>query len=150
MPVARLLLAAFIASVEGHAVTRRCLTTVCFVKARPAPSMLFDFFNKKPAKPKYNNDDAIAFQDLDSLSPEEERRLKLEIGTNWRPRTSTVAGQGYTFFQGPTPKTSVQEGMPDFFSADNFAGAELPAVAKVLAAVGSLAFVAVAVILITG
>ena len=44
-----------------------------------------------------------------------ERRQKLEVGTNWPPRTSTVAGEGYQFFQGPTPKTGVQEGMPGFF-----------------------------------
>ena len=48
-------------------------------------------------------------------SAEEERRQKLEVGTNWPPRTSTVAGEGYQFFQGPTPKTGVQEGMPGFF-----------------------------------
>jgi hypothetical protein len=54
----------------------------------------------------------------------QERKLKLEVGTNWRPRTSTVKGEGYQFFQGPSPKTSVQEGMPDFFSSDNFADSD--------------------------
>lgn len=69
-------------------------------------------------------DDAIAFKDPEALTPEEERKLKLEVGTNWRPRTSTVKGEGYQFFQGPSPKTSVQEGMPDFFSSDNFADSD--------------------------
>ena len=33
------------------------------------------------------------------LTPEERRRQKLEVGTNWPPRTSTVKGEGYQFFQ---------------------------------------------------
>ena len=67
--------------------------------------------------------DAIAFKNPDSLTEEEERRLKLEVGTNWKPRTSTKKGEGYQFFQGPTPKTGVQEDLPDFFSGENFAAA---------------------------
>ncbi|KAL1515122.1 hypothetical protein AB1Y20_004184 [Prymnesium parvum] len=63
--------------------------------------------------------EALAFKDATTLSKEEERKLKLEIGTNWPPRTSTVPGQGYQFFQGPTPKTSFQEDLPDFFSKEN-------------------------------
>ena len=37
----------------------------------------------------------IAFKPLDELTEEEERALKLEVGTNFPPRTSTVKGQGY-------------------------------------------------------
>merc|ERR1719310_172658 len=50
-------------------------------------------------KPSSKSDEAIAFKDPDALTEEEERKLKLEIGTNWRPRTSTKAGEGYQFFQ---------------------------------------------------
>merc|ERR1719310_861142 len=46
-------------------------------------------------KPSSKSDEAIAFKDPDALTEEEERKLKLEIGTNWRPRTSTKAGEGY-------------------------------------------------------
>lgn len=84
--------------------------------------------NKSPSPAK---DEALAFKDPESLTPEEERKLKLEIGTNWRPRTSTVKGEGYQFFQGPTPKTSVQDDLPDFFSSENLSGAEVPGLGKV-------------------
>jgi len=81
-------------------------------------------WDRKPAAATKDvvGDEAIAFKAPTELSADEERRLKLEIGTNWRPRTSTVKGEGYQFFQGPTPKTGVQEDLPDFFSAENFSG----------------------------
>ena len=66
-----------------------------------------------------------------------------QLSANWRPRTSPVEGEGYFFFQGPSPKTSVQEDMPDFFSGDNLAESEgLPLVGAAaigLTAVGSIA-----------
>ena len=34
-------------------------------------------------------------------------------------------GEDYLFFQGPAPKTAVQEDLPSFFSLDNLAGAEI-------------------------
>lgn len=34
-------------------------------------------------------------------------------------------GEDYLFFQGPAPKTAVQEDLPSFFSADNFADLEI-------------------------
>merc|ERR1719231_1243721 len=34
-------------------------------------------------------------------------------------------GEDYLFFQGPAPKTAVQEDLPSFFSADNFADMEI-------------------------
>jgi len=57
-------------------------------------------------------------------SAEEERRQKLEVGTNWPPRTSTVSGKGYQFFQGPTPKTGVQNNLPDFFDSSTVDGVQ--------------------------
>ena len=58
------------------------------------------------------------------LSPEERRKFKLVDSCNWKPRTLPIAGKGYFFFQGPTPKTAVQEDLPSFFSAANFADLE--------------------------
>ena len=52
---------------------------------------------------------------------EKRRESKLITGTNWPPRTKPTPGEGYFFFQGPTPKTAVQEDLPSFFSAENFA-----------------------------
>merc|ERR1719261_562876 len=49
------------------------------------------------------------------------RELKLRTGTNWPPRTDPTPGKGYFFFRGPSPKTAVQEDLPSFFSAENFA-----------------------------
>ena len=56
---------------------------------------------------------------------EDRRRQALQVGTNWPPRTDPIAGKGYFFFQGPTPKTAVQADLPNFFSAENFAGIEI-------------------------
>merc|ERR1719387_1861796 len=56
----------------------------------------------------------------------QDRRLnKLVTGTNWPPRTEPTPGKGYFFFQGPTPKTAVQDDLPSFFSAENFADIEI-------------------------
>ena len=56
---------------------------------------------------------ALAQSSLASLPAEEQRRVKLEAGTNWPPRTTTAAPfsidrEGFMFFQGPTPRTAVQ------------------------------------------
>jgi len=82
--------------------------------------MPWDQEKPAPVKKDVYGDEGLAFKAPAELTEEEERRVKLEIGTNWRPRTSTIKGEGYQFFQGPTPKTGVQEDMPDFFSAENF------------------------------
>lgn len=68
--------------------------------------------------------------------------MKLEVGTNWPPRTTTTAPfdstnrEGFMMFQHPTPKTSVQDDLPGFFSTENFDDVEVPTVLKGLAAVG--------------
>uniref|UniRef100_A0A7S2H174 Uncharacterized protein n=1 Tax=Haptolina brevifila TaxID=156173 RepID=A0A7S2H174_9EUKA len=85
---------------------------------------------------------------LEAMSPEDQRRMKLEVGTNWPPRTSTTAPfdvnrEGYMFFQGPTPKTSVQAGLPSFFSEENFEDMEISTKLKGLAGVGGLSFLVV-------
>jgi hypothetical protein len=80
-------------------------------------------------------------------SAEEERRQKLEVGCNFPPRTSTVPGEGYQFFQGPTPKTGIQENLPSFFE---FKDIEVTGKAKIfigLAIAGPLALAAVVSIL---
>ena len=78
-------------------------------------------------------------------SAEEERRQKLEVGANWQPRTSTVKGEGYQFFQGPTPKTGTQDNLPSFFDlGETTAGVQdlslFQAAAIGIAVLGSLAF----------
>ena len=105
-------------------------------RARPLV-MQFNPF-KREAKAS-SADDAIAFKDPRTLTEEEERKLKLEVGTNWKPRTSTKKGEGYQFFQGPTPKTGVQEDLPEFFSKENFSGsAELGLAQKAVIGVGGV------------
>tara|TARA_B110001452_G_scaffold243187_1_gene226419 strand:+ start:229 stop:675 length:447 start_codon:yes stop_codon:yes gene_type:complete len=116
-------------------------------RARP-PVMQFNPF-KREAKAS-NADDAIAFKDPRTLTDEEERKLKLEVGTNWKPRTSTKAGEGYQFFQGPTPKTGVQEDLPDFFSGENFAGAgELGLAPKLVFVLGAASLAAVVAVVLS-
>lgn len=95
-------------------------------------------------------------RELEAMPAEEARRMKLEVGTNWAPRTTTAKGtgfwnddrEGFMFFQGPTPLTSVQPDLPNYFSAKNFEGIVVPNVLKVLAGVGGVAFLVVAGLLI--
>jgi len=94
-------------------------------------------------------------REVEALSPEEQRRTKLETGTNWPPRTTTekpfdTFREGYMFFQGPTPLTSVQEGMPSFLSSKNFEALEVPNVAKVIGGVFAVSFLATGVLLVVG
>lgn len=112
-----------------------------------SPVMQWPF--KREAKAS-SADDALAFKDPRSLTAEEERKLKLEVGTNWKPRTSTKKGEGYQFFQGPTPKTGVQEDLPDFFSGENFAEAgELGLVPKLIFALGAASLAAVVAVVLS-
>ena len=75
---------------------------------------------------------------------------RAQLSANWRPRTSPVEGEGYFFFQGPSPKTSVQEGMPDFFSGDNIASSEgLPLIGTAAIGLTAVGTVALAGFLIT-
>jgi len=116
-------------------------------RAQPAAMMVWPW--EKAAPKPTTSDDSIAFKDASSLTKEEERRLKLEVGTNWEPRTSTVKGEGYQFFQGPTPKTGVQADVPDFFSSDNFAGAgELGTTPKILIGLGGVLFLSLVAFLV--
>ena len=91
---------------------------------------------------------------LATMAPEEQRRVKLETGTNWPPRTTTtkpfqVDREGYMFFQGPTPKTGVQSDLPSFFSGANFKDVQIPSILPLLAGVGGLSSIFVLFVLIT-
>jgi len=57
---------------------------------------------------------------VSQLGADEQRRIKLEVGTNWPPRTSTAKPfsddrEGYMFFQGPTPLTARQPDLASFW-----------------------------------
>ena len=54
------------------------------------------------------------------MSDEEKRKVKVETSANWPPRTPPLYGEGYFFFQGPTPLTGKQADLPGFF--DELAG----------------------------
>ena len=89
------------------------------------------------------------------LPPDEQRRLKLEIGTNWPPRTTTamsgifdVEREGFMFFQGPTPRTAVQADLPSFLSAENFASLVVPLQLKIAGGVGGVALLVVLAVLV--
>ena len=60
-------------------------------------------------------------------------------------------GEDYLFFQGPAPKTAIQEDLPSFLSPENLAEAEfygLPQIAVTLTGLGSAA--ALAYLVFTG
>lgn len=90
-------------------------------------------------------------RELETMPAEEARRIKLEVGTNWPPRTTTAKAtgfwnddrEGFMFFQGPTPKTAVQAGLPSFFSQDNFADVQVPTTLLVSGGVFTVSFLAV-------
>merc|ERR1719223_2400636 len=84
------------------------------------------------------------------LSKEEKRKLKLETGANWPPRTKPESGVGYIFFNGPTPKTSVQPDVPSFFSKANFEDLELSPAQTLVTATGLGSFLAIASVLFGG
>lgn len=90
-------------------------------------------------------------RELEAMPAEEARRIKLEVGTNWQPRTTTAKGtgfwnddrEGFMFFQGPTPKTAVQAGLPSFFSQENFNDVQVPKTLLVSGGVFTVSFLAV-------
>ena len=57
-------------------------------------------------------------------------------------------GSDYLFFQGPAPKTAVQDDLPNFFSAENLEGASLPPLALPFAVTGAASFAFAASILV--
>jgi flagellar biosynthesis GTPase FlhF len=71
---------------------------------------------------------------------EERRKRNLITGTNWPPRTFPKRGEGYFFFQGPTPKTAVQADLPSFFSAENFASMKIERNQVIVTITGFLSF----------
>eukprot|EP00966_Prymnesium_polylepis_P230706 5339100-Prymnesium_polylepis.1 len=60
------------------------------------------------------------------------------------------AGTDYLFFQGPAPKTAIQEDLPSLFSADNFADIQITPAQIAVTLVGPACFLYVASIVITG
>lgn len=92
---------------------------------------------------------------LEALPAEDQRRLKLEDGTNWPPRTTTAKPfdderTGYMFFQAPTPLTSNQEGMPGFFSQANFRDLEVPSKLLIFGGTFGAAFLVVGGLVLLG
>ena len=89
---------------------------------------------------------------LRAKTKEERRLLKLEVGTNWRPRTTPDQWdqKGYFFFQGPSPKTSVQKDLPSFFSPDNFANLEVSLAQVLVTLTGLASFAVISTIVLTG
>lgn len=53
-------------------------------------------------------------------------------------------GTDYLFFQGPTPKTGVQEDLPSLFSAENFEGLEISPAQIAVTLVGPACFLVAA------
>ena len=54
-------------------------------------------------------------------------------------------GSDYLFFQGPAPKTAVQDDLPSFFSGDNLKGTSISPLALPVAATGAAAAAGAAV-----
>ena len=58
-------------------------------------------------------------------------------------------GSDYLFFQGPAPKTAVQEDLPSFFSLDNFADLQITPLQIAVTGTGIATFAAVGSVLIS-
>jgi len=92
---------------------------------------------------------------LEAMSPQEQRRQKLEVGTNWPPRTTTAMDgvfdngrEGYMFFQGPSPLTAVQPNLASFLSKESLAGVAVPKQLVLFAGLGGLSGLAVLLVLL--
>ena len=60
-------------------------------------------------------------------------------------------GSDYLFFQGPAPKTAVQEGLPSFLSAETISEAEFQGPLQIVVTLTGLgSFAALAYLLVTG
>ena len=99
--------------------------------------MLFGGTKKKTTDPLLKNPDDWT---------DEERKQVTTQASNWGNRGGL---EGYTFFNGPTPKTGVQEDMPDFFSGDARADVEVPPQLLVFGGLAALLAVGVAGVLTT-
>ena len=61
------------------------------------------------------------------------------------------SGSDYLFFQGPAPKTAVQEDLNDFLSLETLTGAEFQGLGQIVFTVtGVASFGALAYLLVTG
>ena len=67
-----------------------------------------------------------------------ERKQLYNSAGSFPPRTSNLPGEGYFFFQNSSPKTGVQKDLPGFFTAENFADAELDPKALPVLGVGAV------------
>ena len=59
-------------------------------------------------------------------------------------------GEDFLFFQGPAPKTGVQEDLPSFFSPDNFADIQIKPIQIAVTATGIGTFAAAAAVIVQG
>ena len=87
----------------------------------PAPAAFFGFGKKESRPTEQRSTKGTFLEQFDPQYSPDERKARLETGTNWVPRTSTVKGEGYQFFQGPTPKTGDQ-GLASFFDFEGASG----------------------------
>ena len=58
--------------------------------------------------------------------------------------------EGYTFFQGPTPKTGQQADLPDFFSSEARAEVTVPPQLAIFGGIAVLGGIAVAAFILLG
>lgn len=79
-----------------------------------------------------------------------ERKSRIVDSANWPPRTMPIKGEGYFFFQGPSPKTAVQEDLPSFFSKENFDDMQIAPQQLGVTVTGLTAAAALAASLVTG
>ena len=87
----------------------------------PAPAAFFGFGKKESRPTEQRSTKGTFLEQFDPQYSPDERKARLETGTNWVPRTSTIKGEGYQFFQGPTPKTGDQ-GLASFFDFEGASG----------------------------
>ena len=64
--------------------------------------------------------------------------------------TAYQNGADFLFFQGPAPKTGVQEDLPSFFSPDNFADIQIKPIQIAVTATGIGTFAAAAAVIVQG
>merc|ERR1719198_387955 len=102
-----------------------------------------------PHRPSIVSSRRAAAAPIQAQAPEQEPDQK-PTGMTPERRRFEEEGTGFLFFQGATPKTGVQEGMPDFFSEENFANSgEIVLTQKAVFGTFAVLFLGLVVTLIT-
>ena len=113
---------------------------------RPAMNIFNDIFGGKDPKQQVAAEPAAKPKDEWT---EEDRKRNDFIANNWSEYKKDNQ-KDYVFFNGPSPKTGVQENMPSFFDQNALDGVEVPPQLVLFGGVAAVLLLLFASFIITG